>query len=253
MRILQEQASNTIQFDKQQEALDNKNMEQAIEAAIEDADEGQHYKPPEFDLEAEIDKEVAFGRDKDDDDSGNAATPPHPDAEDEGLASLAEDAAAWEAGLQEELLQECVDSPTPLTPKCTPTGQGRTSRALRIRENVAAWGGQREVAAKSLEKECEEREEEEEALRFDAKIAEEAAEVLPQGQREGDVSIEDQIDDAIDMAQEDESANEAPAAMAAGADKARGGGRRSAQSESEEENLDQQIAANVMREMAAAN
>lgn len=245
MRILQEQAGNTFNFDKQQEVLDNRKMEQAIEDAIEDAGEAQRYQPPEFNLEAEIDKEVAFEQ-EDKEEDHNAASPPQPDPEDEGLESLAEDAAAWEAGLQEELLQESIESPSPLTPTCTPTGQGRTSRALRIRENVAAWGGQCETKKKGLEKACEEQEEEEEALHWDAKIAEEAAEVLPQ-ERDCELSIEAQIDDAIDTAKEDEIANDTLAST--GVPQRTAAKRRGTQSESEEENLEQQIAANVMKEM----
>jgi len=264
MSLLQKQANpnTTVHLSKQQEELDNNEMEQAIEAAIEHAgdDKEPSFAAPDFDLEAEIDKEVAYEQDNDDD-GGASATPPHGDAEDEGLASLDEDAAAWEAGLQEELSQEALESPTPLTPTCTPTGQGRTSRALRIRENVAAWREEEQtqlVTKKASEPEKEE--EEEEALAFEAKIAEEAAEALPQeSQGKGGVSIEDQIDDAIDLLnEEDETActNNHEVPSSAAAIKARGGqrrcGRRSAHSDwSEEENQDRQIAANVMKEMVA--
>jgi len=183
-------------------------------------------------VQAEINREVDFENELDEEPEMNRCM--NDEENDEGLASLAEDAQAWEAVLQAEL-QESLDSPNAGSPKpkMPKEASSSKSRALRIRDMCKAWSGEAQENTKGMDEDG--RDDGEEACTWDARIAEEAAVVQATGIFDG-CSIEAQIDGAFLDAREEEE-NTTPLGR-------KKSGRRSAQSmQSEEEYaLDQQIA-----------
>jgi len=226
-----------------------KNLEKQIAEEIARSDQGSSENiPPEYSVEAEIDRELADATEQEEQEH---ATPPGSDEDsDEGLNSLAEDAQVWEAVLQGEL-QESMEAHT-AEPEEEPAPQRSSLMARRMRDMCSAWGG--DTFNTTADKE-----EDEEASCWDRCIAEDAATACEiedartamERSSVGEAYIEHEIDrEFIDAQDREEEEGRDGGAQHAARQRPMRPESSAAMDEDQAEAIEQQIADNVSRELA---
>lgn len=190
---------------KEEEALENqknsdddmseweieKSITQDVQQARHDESGSLSYRAPCFDLEAEFDKDLSHANDEEGDE-----TPPSTlcakEEDEEGRLLFVEDDAALD-----ELQSELQDSFSVASPNFKKGGVSlKASRAARMREQCRVWAEEHEKSDTIVD-------EEEEAVVWDALIAAEAAKAYEEASP-APVSIEGQIDCALQEAQDEE-------------------------------------------------